>query len=871
MIGQTSMPTSALPNPTVKASFAQVAASASAAQLKQRPVSNRDGHAKVSERLPDKESSLTSDLNEPASSTRTGDSNGDSNPTNADWKHEIKDLSEDLKAVQVDESTDHPASRGAQDSDRPSGPVRVDSTFDDAQTHVSTSDTSGKPASLDGKSVASGATFALDEKESLRPDDSASLKAAEDDESFNGPFSTNASSRFGSEAGARAFRDQFHEISERFGPSPQRGIIAARFHPNMPHPDSQSPDAIGVLPKLDESLPSLVQGQEASKGAETPYGFTRKDPDEKLLEALESPKDRLFLLRLEQDVINFVKDSQEATLDLPPCNSFYRLLAHKLADYYYLTHFVDNAVSAVRLYRTPFCRLPPPLTGISNPPTSANTPPPNVPAVKIMRRGGADREKPSSDANTPGSSEDPSKTTSEAGGDSGSDPDRSGMKSSGSMSTKDKHLLTREEREAKYKEARERIFKGFEESDNAEGGTNAEDGKDVSRSSSGAGKKKPKKRNANDDGFEARSQFNAYYHPEQFPARSYAGTYGGAPFADSYIPPPESLGGQPMGMGATIPSGPQYPKPFTMDGPSSYPMASHGSMSSQGAPPSSQGPFQMPQAGYGQPSQPKPQAIPFQAWSPEAQRSAAVPPVGRGGFPAQARPQTQPPQQQWTQPYYPNSYPAPFPAQGARSPADSQNFSPVNSRGPYPYGQLPQPSFNSSSSSSPYQSQHPIPGSYNRQTFNPQTQSFIPGSGYGMNQAERYGSQPPADINPQYTGQFAAQQMPAHVPHQAMTQGGPAPFSPGQFPQGPSIRQSASTQNMPYASHQPSPNQLSNHSTISKWGTPSHLPPKPPPPQMSPFVENKRPLPPQAYGSIPSISKSTPQSGPQPYMMQSIP
>ena len=44
-------------------------------------------------------------------------------------------------------------------------------------------------------------------------------------------------------------------------------------------------------------------------------------------------------------------------IDLPPCNSFCRLLAHKLADYYALTHFVDNAVSSVRLYRTPYCRV----------------------------------------------------------------------------------------------------------------------------------------------------------------------------------------------------------------------------------------------------------------------------------------------------------------------------------------------------------------------------------------------------------------------------------------------------------------------------------------------------------------------------------
>lgn len=49
--------------------------------------------------------------------------------------------------------------------------------------------------------------------------------------------------------------------------------------------------------------------------------------------------------------------AREQSLELPPSNAFGRLLAHKLGDYYHLTHFVDNNVTSVRLHRTPFCRL----------------------------------------------------------------------------------------------------------------------------------------------------------------------------------------------------------------------------------------------------------------------------------------------------------------------------------------------------------------------------------------------------------------------------------------------------------------------------------------------------------------------------------
>ncbi len=82
------------------------------------------------------------------------------------------------------------------------------------------------------------------------------------------------------------------------------------------------------------------------------------------------------------------------------------MLTHKLADYYHMTHQVDAQAGAVRIFRTPFCRLPASLTSISNPPTTGNTPPPTVPAMKIMRRGGDGDTGPS-----------PSKTTSETGSD----------------------------------------------------------------------------------------------------------------------------------------------------------------------------------------------------------------------------------------------------------------------------------------------------------------------------------------------------------------------------------------------------------------------------------------------------------------------
>jgi hypothetical protein len=157
-----------------------------------------------------------------------------------------------------------------------------------------------KPPSLDGKSITSGTTFALDEKESLRPDDSASVKAAEDDDTFSGRGSIVAGSRIGSEAAARAYRAQFYETPDRRNVQP----ILDRQNQGAITPQSGSSEQHTT----DEAKPKPLVG---AAGVPDAFNlFYRQTPDEKLLEALESPKDRIFLLRLEQDVIEFVKDSK---------------------------------------------------------------------------------------------------------------------------------------------------------------------------------------------------------------------------------------------------------------------------------------------------------------------------------------------------------------------------------------------------------------------------------------------------------------------------------------------------------------------------------------------------------------------------------
>lgn len=149
----------------------------------------------------------------------------------------------------------------------------------------------------DTKSVASRTTFTLDEKESLRPDDSASMQAGGDDDSPN--ESVIAGTKANSNSDARAFRDQLYEIDRTGMAQRQAGTmgLAAQRNGGMVF----APPGAQVQSPPDQAQPPPSTGP--------PPGLVIP-PDEKLQEALASPKDRLFVLKVEQDLIDFIKDSK---------------------------------------------------------------------------------------------------------------------------------------------------------------------------------------------------------------------------------------------------------------------------------------------------------------------------------------------------------------------------------------------------------------------------------------------------------------------------------------------------------------------------------------------------------------------------------
>lgn len=520
---------------------------------------------------------------------------------------------------------------------------------DDSQKADSSSDLGTKPPSLDGKSITSGTTFALDEKESLRPDDSASVKAAEDDDSFSIRGSLIAGSRMSSDFAARARGIQLGDMPER--PSVQPVVET---------------NGQGILTPQSTSSEQPPQNPLRSTGGSSDAlnVIYRQAPDDKLLEALAAPRDRLFLLRLEKDVIDFVQDSKEPYIDLPPSNSFCRMLTHKLADYYHMTHSYERNLGAVRIFRTPFCRVPPSLATMVPQTTVvvSSTPPPAVLPRKIMRRG--------QDEEGGAASTGASKTTSEIGSDAKDKQPLAAQK------------LSREEREEMYKVVRQRIFGSTEDTTSevdGETGISRTSSVSANRSSTSKKGKTPVKPRRDDDadGFDSRRQYTPYWGSQQQTWVSQA--------PNQYIP--------------------QASAQYTPQPAPSYPAQVAPMYGQQPGYPAVQGMVSNAAPQYQVPPQYAPQPV-QQRYPPNASPMTAYgSPILPGA----------PPAQNWQ----PGFSPAPYPPRGPTpSGPHSQNGI------PYPFGQLP-------ANTNPHdpKSQHPIPGSYNRNhAFNPKTQSFVPGS-----------------------------------------------------------------------------------------------------------------------------------------------
>ena len=434
-----------------------------------------------------------------------------------------------------------------------------------------------------------------------------------------------------------------------------------------------------------------------------------------------------------------------------------------------------------------------------------------------MRRPGLARDSQAQPSGT--ATAESSVVPSKAGSEIGEDSQQGTGAASPTESTlaRDKTAMSRAEREARYKEKREQIF--GPESDNPDSSEVLNEG---SRSSSrNEEKKRKRKHKNNNDDFEARSQFNAYYPTMQFAVNPYDPAPSSVAYFNAYNLPqnaPHVI--QPSFFGNGMTQQP-YQSSFqpTIPGAGLPVLVPQNFMANSYS-------VQPPLQGYDQQNSTQYFAM-SQPPVPVGQHPAGITPMVNGSDNL-LRTHSQVSDHQFSH----NGYTYPYQPQNPQ-PAQSQQQQGFPQAIPYQFGQLPLQANVQNGKLA-----HPLPGSYTRPpTFNPQTRSFIPNGGAA------HAKTPPNTHSPMLQG-----------PHSPAT-----PFSNGSQTSQASTYPPKSVLTQPVSqTHKISTNRKSTAqpngsnspltSSLSKWGTPPNLPPKPPPPEM-PGIPDLLPSPQQTLSA----------------------
>nr|XP_057907733.1 R3H domain-containing protein 1-like isoform X7 [Doryrhamphus excisus] len=83
------------------------------------------------------------------------------------------------------------------------------------------------------------------------------------------------------------------------------------------------------------------------------------DLHEFLVNTLKSnPRDRIMLLKLEQDILDFIGNNESQKRTFPPMTSYHRMLLHRVAAYFGMDHNVDLTGKSVVINKTTSTRIP---------------------------------------------------------------------------------------------------------------------------------------------------------------------------------------------------------------------------------------------------------------------------------------------------------------------------------------------------------------------------------------------------------------------------------------------------------------------------------------------------------------------------------
>uniref|UniRef100_A0A8C9W3N8 R3H domain containing 2 n=1 Tax=Scleropages formosus TaxID=113540 RepID=A0A8C9W3N8_SCLFO len=108
--------------------------------------------------------------------------------------------------------------------------------------------------------------------------------------------------------------------------------------------------------KNKEKVPRKMLSRDSSQEYTDSTGI---DVHEFLVNTLKNnPRDRMMLLKLEQDILDFINDDNNQYKKFPQMTSYHRMLLHRVAAYFGMDHNVDQTGKAVIINKTGNTRIP---------------------------------------------------------------------------------------------------------------------------------------------------------------------------------------------------------------------------------------------------------------------------------------------------------------------------------------------------------------------------------------------------------------------------------------------------------------------------------------------------------------------------------
>ncbi|KAK1165782.1 R3H domain-containing protein 1-like isoform X2 [Acipenser oxyrinchus oxyrinchus] len=142
--------------------------------------------------------------------------------------------------------------------------------------------------------------------------------------------------------------------------------------------DHQDTIQIQFIQSFDKEEPPIKDEDEKEKGTEKleksdkiPRKMLSRDSSQEYTDSTgidlheflvntlkNNPRDRMMLLKLEQDILDFISNNESQRRKFPPMTSYHRMLLHRVAAYFGLDHNVDQTGKAVIINKTSNTRIP---------------------------------------------------------------------------------------------------------------------------------------------------------------------------------------------------------------------------------------------------------------------------------------------------------------------------------------------------------------------------------------------------------------------------------------------------------------------------------------------------------------------------------